>query len=267
MPARNEGQYIEKAIKSVLNQTYNNFEFLILNDESSDDTGEIIKKYALSDKRIKYLEGNGTGVANARNILQSETRGNFIVNADADDYCKPQRVEKLLVKAIKIGEPCLVGSNFDVYKDGKFLRLESFPGEHNEIKARLKSNFNRYAISANQLLGTAGLFKKNPVQNKFKIMSDWDQFLRIQENPDVKLANVNESLYIYYLNSGSMTRKKMERSLYSAFLRDSEIRRLKGKEEFTSIDNYIKNFWKAPSSLAINSFFIITKYIQQFIVY
>jgi glycosyltransferase involved in cell wall biosynthesis len=267
MPARNEELYIERAIKSVLDQTHKNFELLIINDKSTDKTGEIIKKYALIDKRVKYLEGNATGIADARNILQSKAKGKFLVNADADDFCKPQRIEKLLNHALKLGEPCLIGNGFDIYKDGKFLRVETFPTEHAEIKVRLNTTFNRYAISAGQLLGTAELFKKNPVRNKFKIMSDWDQFLRIQENPDVKLGNVGESLYIYYINSGSMTRRKFERSLYSAFLRDSELRRLKGKKEFTSFSNYLNNFWKMPSSLVINSFFITTKYIQQFIVY
>ncbi len=267
MPAHNEELYIERAINSVLNQTYKNFELIIINDNSKDKTGEIIKKFAIVDKRIKYLEGNGTGVANARNILQAEAKGEFIVNSDADDFCKPSRVEKLLKKALQIGEPCLVGSSFDVYKDNSFLRVEKFPVDHFEIKDRLKTNFNRYAISANQLLGTAELFKQNPVQGKFRIMSDWDQFLRIQENPDVKLANVDESLYVYYINSGSMTKRKFERSLNSAFLRDCELRRLKGKKEFNSLDDYLNNFWKAPSSFAINSFFITTKYIQQFLVY
>jgi glycosyltransferase involved in cell wall biosynthesis len=267
MHAHNEGLYIERAINSVLGQTYKNFEFLIINDGSTDNTGEIIKKYALKDKRIKYFEGNGEGVANARNILQAEAKGEFLVNADADDFCKPNRIEKLLRKALEIGEPCLVGSSFDIYKDENFLRVETFPTRHYEIKERLSTTFNRYAISAGQLLGTAELFKQKPVQGKFKIMSDWDQFLRIQENQDVKLGNVYESLYIYYINSGSMTRRKFERSLNSAFLRDCELRRLKGKREFASLDEYLNNFWKMPSSFAINSFFITTKYIQQFLVY
>ncbi|HSP87349.1 MAG TPA: glycosyltransferase family 2 protein [Ignavibacteriaceae bacterium] len=267
MPARNEELYIERAIKSVLDQTHKNLELLIINDKSTDRTGEIIKKYTSVDKRVKYLEGSATGVADARNILQAEAKGEYIANADADDFCKPNRIQKLLAKALELVAPCMVGSNFDIYKDGKFLRVETFPEEHSEIKRMLNTTFNRYSISAGQLLGTAFLFKNHPVQNKFKIMSDWDQFLRIQENPDVKLGNVDESLYIYYINSGSMTRRKFERSLYSAFLRDSELRRIKGEKEFISLNDYINNFWKMPKSLAVNSFFITTKYIQQFIVY
>ncbi len=267
MPARNEEKYIARAIESVINQTYSNLEILIINDNSEDNTGNIIKNYSLKDNRIKYLEGKGTGVADARNILFSKATGDFIVNADADDYCKPQRIEKLLNLALELGEPCMVGSNFDIYKDGTFLRIETFPAEHHEIKRRLNLTFNRYAISAGQLLGTAYLFKENPVYGKYKIMSDWDQFLRIQENPNVKLGNVNESLYIYYINQGSMTRRKFERSLYSAFLRDSERRRLRRQNEFSSLTEYLNNFWKTPASLAFNSFFISTKYVQQFLEY
>ncbi len=209
MPARNEEKFISRAIESVLNQTHKNIELLIINDASTDRTAEIVKKYSLSDKRLKYLMGEGKGVAKARNILQSEARGHFLINADADDFCKLQRIEKMVDLALKIGEPCLVGSAFDIYKNNKFLRVETFPARHAEIKNRLNTKFNRYAISAGQLLGSAELFKNNPVNNKYKIMSDWDQFLRMQENPDVKLGNVSESLYIYYLNSGSMTSEKI----------------------------------------------------------
>ncbi len=267
MPAHNEGKYIGRAIESILSQTYEDFEFLILNDNSTDETGNIIAKYALEDSRIKILNGNGTGVAEARNILQREAKGEFLVNADADDVCKPNRIEKLLGLALKLDHPCLVGSNFDIYKDGIFLRTETFPEGHEIIKKRLLGKFNRYVISAGQLLGTAILFKENPVKNKFKIMSDWDQFLRMQENPDVKLGNVNQSLYKYYLNSGSMTRKKFERALYSSFLRDSERRRVCGKPEFESLASYLRNYWKEPRSFIINTFLISAKYIQQFINY
>src|SRR4030067_2615563 len=158
IPAQNEELHIERAIKSVLDQTHTNLELLIINDKSTDKTGEIIKKYSSIDKRVKYLEGNATGVADARNILQSEAKRKFFVNADADDFCKPQRIEKLLNYALILGEPSLVGSGFDIYKDGKFLRVETFPTEHKEIKKRLSTTFSRYAISAGQLLGTAELF-------------------------------------------------------------------------------------------------------------
>ena len=267
MPARNEEKFIERAIKSVLAQTYKNIELLVVNDQSTDRTGDLIEKFAHKDKRVKYIEGPGKGVAAARNLMQCEAKGTFLINADADDFCKPQRIEKMLDYALQIGEPCFIGSSFDIYKDNKFLRVEKFPTSHFEIKKRLQTIFNRYAISAGQLLGSSELFKENPVNIKYKIMSDWDQFLRMQENPDVKLGNVDESLYIYYLNSGSMTLKKFERSLYSAFLRDSELRRKKGKKEFESLSEYINNFWKTVPSLATNSFFISAKYFQQFLSY
>lgn len=145
--------------------------------------------------------------------------------------------------------------------------METFPTFHEDIKKRLNQNFNRYAISAGQLLGTAQLFKKNPAYNKYKIISDWVQFLRIQEDSTVKLGNVDETLYIYYINSGSMTKKKLERTLYSAFLRDNERRRLRNEHEYNSLEEYLKNYWKRPSSFVINTFFLAANYFQQFIVY
>lgn len=69
MPAYNAEKYIEEAIQSVLKQTYTNWELIITDDKSTDDTEKIIKKYQDQDKRIKlYALSKNQGVANARNI-------------------------------------------------------------------------------------------------------------------------------------------------------------------------------------------------------
>ncbi len=94
MSAYNSQNSIKDSIKSVLGQTYGNFEFLILDDGSSDDTEKIIKDYANKDKRIKFFKNNkNLGLTKSLNILIGTSKGNIIARQDADDISKKERFE------------------------------------------------------------------------------------------------------------------------------------------------------------------------------
>ena len=94
-PTYNSSIFIEETIRSVLNQTYTNWEMLITDDCSSDNTLQIIEAYQAKDERIKVfrLETNsGAGVA--RNISIRKASGKFIAFCDSDDKWLPQKLEK-----------------------------------------------------------------------------------------------------------------------------------------------------------------------------
>ncbi|MDF1507839.1 glycosyltransferase [Robertmurraya sp. DFI.2.37] len=95
MPVFNREKYIAETIESILNQTYTDFELIIVNDGSTDKTREIIESF--NDPRIILIEhGETKGVAAARNTGYSVSRGNFIAISDSDDINLPQRLEKQL---------------------------------------------------------------------------------------------------------------------------------------------------------------------------
>jgi len=83
MPAYNASRHIADSIRSVVSQTYNNWELLVINDGSTDDTGEVVKSF--SDTRIRYFEKENGGVSAARNIGLDEMKGAFFCFLDADD--------------------------------------------------------------------------------------------------------------------------------------------------------------------------------------
>ena len=91
-PSYNSSEFIEETIKSVLDQTFQDWEWLITDDKSSDNTAEIIKKY--NDPRIKLqvLEQNG-GAGNARNKSLERALGRYITFLDSDDYWDPLFLE------------------------------------------------------------------------------------------------------------------------------------------------------------------------------
>ncbi|MBQ8677587.1 MAG: glycosyltransferase [Alphaproteobacteria bacterium] len=92
MPTYNAEAYLKEAIDSILNQTFTDFEFLIIDDSSQDKTRKIIKSY--NDKRIRLIDGPCRGISAALNIGLQEAKGDYIARMDADDISLPERLNK-----------------------------------------------------------------------------------------------------------------------------------------------------------------------------
>lgn len=91
MPAYNASRFIRESINSVISQTYQNWELLIINDGSTDNTGEAVKSFA--DERIRYFEKKNGGVSSARNLGLREMKGEFFCFLDADDELPENSLE------------------------------------------------------------------------------------------------------------------------------------------------------------------------------
>lgn len=131
MPTYNGERFIRKSIDSVLAQTFKDFELIIINDGSNDNTSEIIKRY--SDKRIVYLENKkNQGVPKARNKGINVAGGKYIAYCDHDDIYYPQHLERMagvLEARCDIG---LVYARYLVIEPGKPARI--FPGFERQDK-------------------------------------------------------------------------------------------------------------------------------------
>lgn len=93
MPVYNSELYVEKAILSILNQTFENFELIIVNDGSSDNSGEICNRYSKIDNRVIYYEKKNGGICSARNFGLERARGKYIAFIDNDDEVMPTLLE------------------------------------------------------------------------------------------------------------------------------------------------------------------------------
>lgn len=97
MSAYNSEKYVAEAIESILNQTFKDFEFIIVNDGSTDKTAEIIAQYAKSDKRIKFIDNkNNAGIVAALNQGLDFCNGEYVARMDSDDISLPERFAKQL---------------------------------------------------------------------------------------------------------------------------------------------------------------------------
>ena len=138
MPAYNGEKYIREAIESVLNQTYERFEFIIVEDASSDRTLSIIREF--KDERIMLFQNSeNKGIAYSTNLGIDNSNGKYIALLDDDDIATPQRLE-LQVKFMEEHDEIdiLGGRSAYIDKDGEFLRYAAEPiYNHKCIKAYL----------------------------------------------------------------------------------------------------------------------------------
>ena len=95
IPVYNTEKYIRECLDSIISQTYNNFEVIIVDDGSSDQSGVICDEYASKDERFKVIHQNNSGVSMARIAAFENSRGEFITFIDSDDYVSPDYIEKL----------------------------------------------------------------------------------------------------------------------------------------------------------------------------
>lgn len=142
IPLFNKKNTIRRAVQSVVEQTYPNWELIIVDDGSTDDSAKEILSF-LSDKRIRYIHKVNGGVSSARNRGIMEAKYDWIVYIDADDYFLPIALEVLaniIVKwDVKVG-----AANYYIEKDGKF-RLGLACKKECMIKDNFKACFFRYA--------------------------------------------------------------------------------------------------------------------------
>jgi len=101
VPVYNVEKYLAKCIESILEQTYTNWELILVNDGSSDNSGKIADEYAGRDSRIKVIHQKNSGVSTARNAGIEIAEGDYVCFADSDDYLMPEYIDYLLKLALK----------------------------------------------------------------------------------------------------------------------------------------------------------------------
>jgi len=124
MPVRNSLQYLDEAVQSVLSQSFANFEFIILDDASTDGSSERLRYWAAKDKRIRLFEvDKRLGPVGSSNFVAAEARAPVVARMDADDICSPDRIAEQLRVLEQHPEAALVASLSNVIDArGRLLR-------------------------------------------------------------------------------------------------------------------------------------------------
>jgi glycosyltransferase involved in cell wall biosynthesis len=173
MPAYNTADFIESSVSSILSQSYQNFELLIIDDGSEDDTENIIGKYK-DDKRIKYFKKIHTGISDTLNYGLKKANYDLVARLDSDDIAIPYRLEKQ-IEVLKNNKVDVVSGAYAVFKDNKIQYIIKNPEYNEEIKKTL------YIHSC--IAHSGVMYKKSVILNSGGYMNtpleDYELWLRL----------------------------------------------------------------------------------------
>ena len=130
MPVYNGENFLKEAIESILNQTYKDFEFLIVYDESTDGTLSIIQEFQEQDTRVVLINGDKEGISGALNKGIKEAKGKYIARMDADDISIPIRFEKQINHMKNLELDICGGHSLLIDSDGKINDIGILPRSH-----------------------------------------------------------------------------------------------------------------------------------------
>lgn len=137
MPVYNAELYLDEAIQSITNQTYKKFEFIIINDGSTDKSLEIIKKYKDEYSRIVLISRENKGLVFSLNEGISKAKGKYIARMDADDISLSTRLEEQVAFMEENQEIGVCGSWVEVFGDNRKNTIWKMPKSNEELKTRL----------------------------------------------------------------------------------------------------------------------------------
>ncbi len=216
MSAYNAEAYIGKAVQSILNQTFNDFEFIIINDGSTDSTGNILESF--HDNRIVLVHKDNTGLTKALNQGLSLARGEYIARMDADDISLPERLARQMQFLEENPATGLIGCHFYVIdSDGGQKSLCCPPIYNDEIQKELLMG-NQFChgsvVFRTECIKTVGLYREF-----FKFAQDFDLWLRIAEK--YQCSNLAVPLYQWRGEQHSLSlrslKEKNNQFMYAAF--------------------------------------------------
>jgi teichuronic acid biosynthesis glycosyltransferase TuaG len=205
MPAYNCEKYIEKAINSVIDQTFYAWELIIIDDGSKDNTVKIIKKMSSKDSRIRFYKNEkNLGVSATRNRGISIASGDWIAFLDSDDMWEKTKLKKQMDCVEKIAaEFIFTGASYINEKGEYFQGIFQVPEKVNYINLR-KHN----VISCSSVLIKKRFFE-NIKMEKDDMHEDYAVWLRILRM-GVYAYSVNEPLLIYRISRNSKSGKKIK---------------------------------------------------------
>lgn len=233
IPVYNVEKYLKDCLDSVINQTYKNFEVICVNDGSTDNCPEILKRYQEKDSRFNVITQTNKGLAAARNAALEYINGEYFYYLDSDDYIHPQTLE-LLYNAIKDGDfdlaSCGFGKTTKMYKDNNFVNVDS--RVEFEIIQNPLERFTRLKSGISPSVWT-NLYKTEKFKDiRFAEGYEWeDVFYTVQCFHRIsQLKYLDLKLYQYRKNPDSISLTK-----FSKLKIDSHINNIK------LINDYFKN--------------------------
>jgi glycosyltransferase involved in cell wall biosynthesis len=253
MAVYNGEQYLRDAIDSIVGQSFSNFEFVVIDDGSTDRSLQILQEYASKDDRFKVTSRPNKGLTKSLSEATVLARGEFVARMDCDDVAMPDRFEKQL--GLLRSNPALVAVGGDVTRidaDGTPMTSPRMPLTHADIEAELLLGKGGALVHPTLMVRRDALAAVGGYREKFKTAQDLDLYLRLCQRG--QLANVADVVLKYRIHNNSVSSAKREpqdRDVYDILLeayatRGRALPRHVGRRRFElTIQQYTKEFWAA----------------------
>lgn len=225
LPTFNHAKFLKKAIESILKQSYYNWELIIVDNNSIDETFEIVNSYP--DKRIKYFKIQNKGViAASRNLGINLSTGSWIAFIDSDDWWTSNKLAKSIEQ--------INTNKFDLIYHDLFLVKKKNQKNFKKLASSRSLNFPIYQdllLNGNGILNSSVLVRKETLKEVGLIScdinkvtwEDYDCWLRISKNTN-RFFYIKETLGYYWAGGGNMTNPDQDltnaKSIYNIYLKD-----------------------------------------------
>ena len=271
VPVYNAEKYIEKCIKSIINQTYKNIEIILIDDESKDDSLNIMKKMQKQDDRIKIISIKNQGVADARNKALENSTGTFVTFVDSDDTIDNDYLEVLYSNLEKYNADIAVINCKNVIEEtGKVLHKDfgiKKIKEYNNVEA-VKDLF-YYNFLRHSPWGK--LYKKKVWENiKFPLGKNYEDLAIIYKT----FLNANRIIYIpeekynYLIREGSIVHNEIRKTDVQAIIEycgkilediNKNYPELTKATEFLLVDHELYLWYRIPDNKEYKEYLKIAK--------
>jgi glycosyltransferase involved in cell wall biosynthesis len=236
MPVYNAERYLSEAVESILSQTFRDFEFIVLDDESEDGSWEIVNRFAQSDSRICPHRMPHAGYVRRLNEGLDLARGQFVARMDADDVSLPNRFEEQIAYLQENLNCVTIGCGVVLCDpDGDTLRSFPMPATHDEIMERLLNGL--FAISHPGCMFRRDCIRKiGGYREELSPAEDLDLFLRLGEQG--RLHNLESVLLKYRRHESSVGYAQRSRQIESTFRAVNDARTRRGIELLKASENH-----------------------------
>ena len=196
IPCYNASKYVEQAVRSVMEQTYQNLEIICCDDCSTDNTLEILENLALEDSRITVVKNDSNlKIVKTLNKLIGLATGKYIARMDADDISLPERIEKQVEFLEFNSEYAMCGTNaFHINEEGIEVGSSRLPLSYEDNKFFLAYYSTFYHPT---IMLKAYIYKQNLYLEDFLYAEDYELWCRLFFDKNVKAANLEQSLFKY----------------------------------------------------------------------
>ncbi|MCP4295352.1 MAG: glycosyltransferase family 2 protein [Proteobacteria bacterium] len=200
MPFRNTAQYLEECLDSIIDQSYENWELLAINDRSEDESLKLVKKYVQKDPRVKVFQNEGKGIIPALQLALKHSSCEYITRMDSDDVMTPIKLEELLNQLLRKGRGYVSTGQIKYFSEGElgqgYIRYAEWLNELTAKSENFREIYKECIIPSpcwmlhRDDLNICGDFDSS------RYPEDYDLCFRLYEN-NIKCTGSNELLHYW----------------------------------------------------------------------